>query len=382
MATLFDDIHSTHCPVIDATSMYNLLSPRVMTYLTCDAKTRAAIDARGAITTNPVRKALQILERMVVHDRIFVDQRALQGLLEGEHPGEELTTPLPPFVEPVLLSQDNYQSLNERVRQSMEVLRSHELRTKLGNPDPDDQYDIECHQLLHKRYGVGWPDSCDSIERAMFYLHLADATSNPVFLSPAKDKWVDQYRSVVAKRVVDLMSEAGMAVDEQVRGEGPFGVVDPGPLPGFPLAAFLLRFANECDTSVLDAAIELRSWEHAVRFRDRLRELYANVEAGTVGQAKVERVLIDLRNCASKWREQADTRLGITRTDVSFQLKAVPLVGPVFDFFSVGSLTLRLPDILLTRRPVLQFMSSLYMADNEIQTIRDKHWMSDNRFVR
>lgn len=361
--------------------MYNLLEAKVVRYLAADAADRAELDAHGWVSTNPIRKALQLLERIVVHDCVYVDLNALRGLLTHEANHDRESAPvLPPFVVPIAISSEQYKRIDGQVRASLSVIRDRDLLIDLNTIDADDQYDIQCHQGLFKQQYAGWPNSTDSLERAMFYLHLASESSNPVFLSPVKDEWVDHYRGIVARRVIDLFREAGHQVDDAVRGTAPYGVVDPGPIPGFPLAAFLLRYANRRGITILEAALELRDWRPAIEFRRHLKQLYETYAQGFQGQLKVEQALGWLRASAEKWRHEADTRLGVSRTEVIFRLKAIPVVGAVFEFFDREQTAIRLPDVLLTNRPMLQFMSSLYMSDSQIDDIRTEHWINDARF--
>lgn len=369
MNLTIDDVRNSTCPIADATSVYELCHGRALRYLSAGSKERDGLDRAGVLTDIELRKALRLLERVVVYGSVWVDVKAIESLQDpdwGDPRPADIAWPTSvAFFE---ISGDTYDQVRRRVQADFDRIKQLDCLSWMVSENLDDRFDMEYQKF--RRQGSMFADSSNDLYRALFYLQLAEVTQSPLFLSPTKDWWVNKIGDVLRSKTRDVFAKVVGRVDSSIRDPDPDGILDPPRFEGAPLGEFIIRYAHSFNCSIFHAAYEIANAPSAIQFRHRMSELVQLHRAGLSGQHQVRRLVTELGIEAKKWSNGLTSSLGVAATPVTVRLSAIPLIGWVFDLFDKGVVTKSMPDRILFGNTQFTFISDWYLSDDQLQRLR------------
>lgn len=213
-------------------------------------------------------------------------------------------------------------------------------------------------ESLQKYYGTAssLARSHIGVERTLVYYELAAATGMPLVLHPARfheaveidrascdafDAVRELLRKSFEKPVFDELRSLGLRTDVKYPA----------------LAGKLIRDAGDQNTTILEAAQNLKASAEATSFRRWLAHLQECLSDRTAGsRAQALRALREIRDLASEWRNDLDVGRGVRYRRRKLHLAWIPRVGGLLELLDSRDLK----DPILNRKGYLTFLASWY----------------------
>ncbi len=395
----FDALQSRQHGLIDASSIAELEDKA--TTLTSELNPHLADLILNNQDEFSLRESLSILERWIVIDNLIVDLVSLDTLQNGkaahsfEIPEEQSllrkidASNVRTFRQNAFVSHVKSALLEETHDPSLS--KAHELMLELEISATFIPFDVvhECAELIRRtsqaiqeaRPNVAWRNfafgqekrygevlgefygaaaflarSHLGVERTLFYYEVAGAGGVPLLLHPSRNYEVREINQACrdAYQAVKLVLLRNF--EEPIRAElENLGLTDEVDLPA--LTVRMVRLASENRTSILNAAKAIKDSPEAKSFRKWLAEIQENLnDAHWKGDLSALTALRELGNVATSWKNELDTRHGVTYKKRKFQLSWVPRIGALLALLE--SPTIR--DPILNRKGYLTFVSSWY----------------------
>jgi len=394
----FDALQSRQHGLIDASSIAEL-EDKAST-LTSDLNSHLA----DLILKNPdefsLRESLSILERWIVIDNLIVDLVSLDTLQNGRAahsfriPDErsfrkDETSDLRTFRQTAFVSHVKNSLLEESHDPSLSKAR--ELMRELSISTTFVPFDVvhKCADVIRRtsqaiqeaRPNVAWGNfafgrekqygevlgefygaaaflarSHLGVERTLFYYEVAGAGGIPLSLHPSRNYEVREINQACRDAYKAVKHVLLGNFEKPIRAElENLGLTDEVDLPA--LAVRMVRLAGENRTSILSAAKAIKDSAEAKSFRTWLAQIQQNLnEAHWEGDLNALTALRELANVATSWKDELDTRHGVTYKKRKFKLSWVPRIGALLALLESPSIR----DPILNRKGYLTFVSSWY----------------------
>jgi hypothetical protein len=221
-------------------------------------------------------------------------------------------------------------------------------------------------------------NSNDSVGRTFFYLRVAGTAHVPLLLSPQKAENLEKveykvipeiFKSLQGRVDAALMSKVN-AIFSTKEDENVVTVQEP------PLVDWIIRNAETHGLSLLDSALALRETKEAIAFRVWLKGIQSDITSGDrVRIQKAALAAVSADKYINEWTEAFDPQYGIYKKKRSLKLGKIPVVGWLFDLFSVDGVTIN-DRILTNPEGHLAFFARMYSETierkNYAQMLRDE----------
>lgn len=301
------------------------------------------------------RRTAQFLEQVVVNEVLYVDRLAAQTT------GLQLPDALKGIVVYKAPTREDYAAVEATVTEEVSLLMqlSREVRVQLPD-DLQSMDDENYHDVLFKEHaGLGFADTTDSLQRALFYIAFSERLGVVPFLSDGKVRWYESIGAAVTKTMHEVLSQR---IDAIVLGEldaemARSTAVTEVPLP--PVAEWILRKSVTEATSPLEAALTLRESPAAASYRKLLVDLTGSAARGRAGLLEQGKALASLDAAAKEWGAHFDPALGVGRQQRTLQLAKLPVIGWLLKLAEMDKVKVR--DWVIAPKPNhIAFVSSWY----------------------
>lgn len=364
----FNDLQNRHCLLLDGTSVRSISDTETKKALS-EKNRQSGPDWRGIYETSILHKhALDVLSRLVVYDYLVVDHNALECL----HVGDVL---VPSVIRETEIPQSLYIDSWKEVKASRSLSQSFPIQ--LSDDKWFDHPDKNWMDFISTMAPTQLASSNDSVGRTFFYLRVAGTAHVPLLLSPQKAKNLEEvenkvipeiFKSLQEKVDAALMSKIN-AIFSTKGDENVVTVQEP------PLVDWIIRNAEINGLSLLESALALRETKEAIAFRIWLKDIQKDVTSGDRVRIQKAALAADTADkYINEWTQALDPRYGIYRTKRSLKLGRIPVVGWLFDLFSVDGVTVN-DRILTSPEGHLAFFAKMYSEitqRNYAQILRDE----------
>jgi hypothetical protein len=395
----FKEVADRNVAIVDATTVVDLCSAHIFEALTrpiddkfsaleLDGILRVVCTSKAALHKTwsndlslpywniaAFAAALNILERMCVHDYLLVDGNALHSL--SDTPGFALgrMEVFSKVLHTVSIPRDVYGHVAKVIQDYLASLQRSDIPSALSKTFSDFQAAVRSESVLDR--GADKPyqdflsgrlltgacpalaDSGHTAPRTLFYLELSRLAGCPVFLSHQKWEVFPYLREHLQNdifKAIECVFESRLVQEAKKNLKKHFGLCIP--VPGPPLLRLIVDNARSRGLSLLESALEIRSRRNAQHFRNTIFHLQKYVIRGGASVVHLNRELSKLEKIAARWGEKG-IGFGTQVETRTIQLEAIPAIGWLLRLMSLGKIDVKLPRFGWSPK-YLTFISSWY----------------------
>jgi hypothetical protein len=296
----------------------------------------------------------QILEYLICYDFIVFDQNVLVEFQSDLAPDSLLYSSVFRCTE---IPEDIYEGAAAAIERNRTSI------VALGSTRDYHQGDRDIHESkapgLRGRFPFAGSD--ESIQRAIFYLEVANSSSTPVLISAKKRGMLDALK-LNAERVAHQYIESAINAAFKEKATSETFAHFAGASVELPsMLEMILARALTYEESLMDAAMSIRTSPYATAYRRYLHDLQKKLKAGRLERGLIATEMAKLKATVSEWLKNGDARIRIDYVKRELQYSKIPTIGWVTELANIKNLEIN--DPLLEAPPYyLTFVSNWFRA--------------------
>jgi hypothetical protein len=290
---------------------------------------------------------LSFLEQIVVSEKLIIDEAALS----------ESTFSLPAGLESEFTKICPNQRVYEKtVKNTFNILRGifnggdevmtrEELDNQLWSMAEKQYHDILSKSAFFPTASLAATNN--SAARAIFYLEFSKELGFPPFLSKDKKNWLEFLRKLTRPTFHECITKLfkGAIFNDLEEFIGDVDVYPAMP----PVAELIVRNSIMKAIPLDEATLEIKYLPGARDYRKLLNELEGAMRRGWSGRSDVQKILQSLKKVADVWGKSIDFDLNVTRSQRTFKIGKLPIIGKLLEVASMDELTIK--DFILNSPP-------------------------------